>query len=130
LVSTGVNEWRIILPWSYEALAQAAYDMTFWYMGKIGEIIYSQSIPKEWSEMTPAEAGRNAIKMMLFYAIMRSRTKKEEHRAIVLYNSYGFGYALGMSYKNAKGRCEMLWPEDLREIAVHGINNQGCTITK
>jgi len=130
LVSKSVNEWRIILPWSCEGLAQAAYGMTFWYMGKIGEIIYKERVPKEWSEMTPAEAGRNAIKMMLYYAIMRCRTKWEEQRAIALYNSYGYGYALGMNYKNTNGRREMLWPEDLREIAVHGTNNQGCTIAK
>jgi hypothetical protein len=47
--------------------------MTFWYMGKVGEAIYSHGVPKEWAEMTPAEAGCNAIKMMLYYAIRRCR---------------------------------------------------------
>ena len=69
---TGDNEWRIILRWSKEALAEAAYEMTFWYMGKIGEIVYSKSVPKARKEMTPTDAGRNAAKMMLYYAILRS----------------------------------------------------------
>jgi hypothetical protein len=62
--------------------------MTFWYMEKIGEVIYSKFVPKGWEEMTPAEAGRNAAKMMLYYAILRCRTMREEQRAIALYNSY------------------------------------------
>jgi hypothetical protein len=36
------NEWRITLRWSKEALAEASYEMTFWYMKKIGEVIYSK----------------------------------------------------------------------------------------
>jgi hypothetical protein len=125
---TGDNEWRITLKWSEEALAEAAYEMTFWYMEKIGEIIYSKSVPKGWEEMTPADAGRNAAKMMLYYAILRCRTIREEQRAIALYNSYGYGYALGMNYKNAKGRREMLWPQDLDEILSTGMTKSGCII--
>jgi len=124
----GDNEWRITLRWSKEALAEAAYEMTFWYMGKIGEVIYSKSVPKGRKEMTPADAGRNAAKMMLYYAILRARTVREEQRAIALYNSYGYGYALGMNYKNAKGRREMLWPQDLDEIFSAGKTRNGCVI--
>ena len=87
--------------------------MTFWYMQKIGEVIYSTTVPKGWEEMSPAEAGRNAAKMMLYYAILRCRSMREEQRAIALYNAYGFGYAIGTSFKNAEGRREMLWPQDL-----------------
>jgi hypothetical protein len=122
----GDNEWRITLRWSREALAEAAYEMTFWYMGKVGEIVYSKSVPKGWKEMTPLEAGRNAAKMMLYYAILRCRTTREEQRAIALYNSYGFGYALGMNFRNAEGRREMLWPEDLHEILATGETRGGC----
>ena len=50
---------------------------------------------------------------MLYYAILRYRTARENRCATALYNSYGFGYALGMNYRNAKGKREMLWPEDL-----------------
>jgi hypothetical protein len=130
VVSRGNNEWRITLRWSHEALAQAAYEMTFWYMGKIGEIIYGGNVPKEWSEMTPVEAGRNAIKMMLYYAIMRCRTKWEHQRAVALYNTYSFGYALGMNFRNVSGSREMLWPEDLHEIAKCATTKHGCIITK
>ncbi len=124
----GDNEWRITLRWSVEALAEAAYKMTFWYMEEIGEVIYSKSVPKGWEEMTPAEAGRNAAKMMLYYAILRCRTIREEQRAIALYNSYGYGYALGMNYKNAEGRREMLWPQDLDEILSEGKTKSGCIL--
>jgi hypothetical protein len=128
ITQVGDNEWRITLRWSKEALAEAAYEMTFWYMGKIGEIIYSKSVPKGWKEMTPPEAGRNAAKMMLYYAILRCRTVWEKQRAIALYNSYGYGYALGMNYKNPKGRREMLWPQDLDEILSAGRTKDGCTV--
>ena len=122
------NRWQITLKWSKEALAAAAFETTFWYMGKVGEVIYSYGVPKEWSEMTAAQAGRNAAKMMLYYAILRCRTKVENQRAIVLYNSYGFGYALGMNFKNAAGRHEMLWPDDLDEILVDGCTKHGCRL--
>ncbi len=124
----GDNGWRIVLRWSKEALAEAAYEMTFWYMEKIGEVIYSKSVPKDWGAMTPAEAGRNAAKMMLYYAILRCRTIREEQRAVALYNSYGYGYALGMNYKNAEGRREMLWPQDLHEILSAGKTKRGCSL--
>jgi len=127
IIRTGDDEWRITLRWSKEALAAAAYDMTFWYMEKVGETIYSQARPKGWEEMSAAEAGRNAAKMMLYYAILRCRTARENQRAIALYNSYGFGYALGMNYRNAEGRREMLWPQDLDEILIAGeTKNGGC----
>lgn len=128
IIQTGDNEWRITLKWSKEALAEAAFEMTFWYMENIGEVIYSKSVPKGWEEMTPAEAGRNAAKMMLYYAILRCRTMREEQRAIALYNSYGYGYALGMNYKNAEGRREMLWPQDLDEILSAGKTKSGCIL--
>ena len=124
----GDDEWRVTLRWSKEALAEAAYEMTFWYMEKVGEIVYSESLPKGWEDMTPPDAGRNAAKMMLYYAILRCRTVREKQRAIALYNSYGYGYALGMNYKNAKGRREMLWPRDLDEILSAGKTNKGCIL--
>jgi len=114
-------------------------------MEKVGEIIYTRKgdepdpKPKEWGEMTPAKAGRNALKMMLYYAIHPYAIKENEgalskadarmmQKAIALYNSYGFGYALGMNFRNKAGRREMLWPEDLDEIATNGHNKNGCRI--
>lgn len=128
IVRSGDHDWRVTLKWSKEALAQAAFEMTFWYMAKVGEIIYSESIPKAWKKMTPAEAGRNAVKMMLYYAISRCNNAREKQRAIALYNSYCFGYALGMNFKNFKGRREMLWLEDLDEILAVGKTKHGCIL--
>ena len=132
VTNLGDDRWHIILKSSKEAIAQAAYEMTFWYMEKVGEIIYSDpdAMPKDWQEMTPAEAGRNAAKMMLYYAILRCRTPRENQRAIALSNTYGFGYALGMSFRNAEGRREMLWPQDLDEILQSGKTKHGCRIEK
>jgi hypothetical protein len=126
----GPQDWRITLRWSKEALAEAAYEMTFWYMGKFGEALYSdpEVKPKEWAEMTPTQAGRNAAKMMLYYSILRARSRRDEQRAIALYNTYGFGYALGMNFCNSVGQRRMLWPRDLDEIKATGRNKDGYRI--
>jgi len=135
------DRWHISLRWSKEAIAQAAHEMTFWYMEKVGEIIFAhkQDMPKDWKEMKPSEAGRNAVKMMLYYAIhhyvlkeqegtLNSRESRVKQRAIALYNSYGFGYALGMKFRDADGRRDMLWPQDLDEILVAGKTQHGAKI--
>ena len=122
------DHWRVVLRWSKEAIAEAAYELTFWYMEKVGEVIYASGVPQEWAEMSPAEAGRNAAKMMLYYAIRRCRTKREEQRAIALYNSYCFGYALGMNFRNPKDQREMLWPVDLDEILANGYTKHGSRL--
>src|SRR3972149_3104468 len=122
----GPLEWRVTLRWSKEALDSAAYGMTFWFMEKVGEVLYSNGVPKKWERMTPAKAGQNAAKMMLYYAILRCRTARENQRAIALYNSYSFGCALGMNFRNPKGQRAMLWPQDLDEILANGQNKDGC----
>lgn len=128
IVQSAPDEWRVTLRWSQEALAAAAYLMTFWYMEKVGEEIYAGGLPERWREMSAAEAGRNAVKMMLYYAILRARSARESQRTIALYNTYGFGYALGMNFRNNDGKRDMLWPEDLEEIAADGATRHGCTI--
>lgn len=128
ITQIGDNEWRITLKWSKEALAQAAFEMTFWYMAKVGEVIFSDAVPKVWNKMTPSEAGQNAVKMMLYYALLRCRTYREEQRAIALYNSYCFGYSLGMNFRGVGGRREMLWIEDLDEILSSGKTKHGCIL--
>jgi hypothetical protein len=120
--------WRVTLRWSTEALAASAYELTFWYMAQVGEVVYARGVPHEWGEMTSAEAGRNAAKMMLYYAILRARTREEEQRAVALYNAYGFGYALGTSFRNRGGTREMLWFEDLEEILERGESKHGCRL--
>ncbi len=101
------NLWKITLAWSQEAISQAAYEMTFWYMSQVGRHVYTKkSKPKGWEHMTPEKAGYNAIKMMLYYIPLRYISKRQERLAIRLYNVYCFGYPLGIDSK------EMLWPED------------------
>lgn len=98
--------WKIRLAWSQEALNQAAYEMTFWYMSQVGKHIYAKKrLPKEWKKMTPEEAGYNSIKMMLYYLPLRYLSERQARIAIKLYNVYSFGYPLGIDSK------DMLWPE-------------------
>lgn len=119
-VQTRVEElqpylWRIKLAWSQELLNQAAYEMTFWYMSQVGKHIYTKkSLPKGWENMTPEEAGYNAIKMMLYYILLRCTSDRQERLAIKLYNVYSFGYPLGVDSK------DMLWPDDFR------VNNKNA----
>ncbi len=113
--------WGVTLRWSQEALADAAHALTFWYMGELGKQLYEhEPMPEEWAGMSAEEAGRNAAKMMLYYAILRARTAREASRATALYNSYGFGYALGSNFVDWRGRREVLFFEDLHEILEHG----------
>jgi hypothetical protein len=101
------NTWKITLAWSQEAIEQAAYEMTFWYMSQVGKHIYSsKSLPKGWEYMTPEQAGYNAIKMMLYYIPLRYITERQNRLSTRLYNVYSFGYPLGVDSK------EMLWSED------------------
>ncbi len=101
------NHWKITLAWSQEAIEQAAYEMTFWYMAQVGKSIYSaKPLPIGWEYMTPEEAGYNAIKEKLYYIPLRNISARQEQRAIKLYNIYCFSYPLGVDSK------EMLWPQD------------------
>ena len=105
------NTFKIILDWSQEALEQAAYEMTFNYMSEVGKTVYnSKPLPKGWEYMSPAEAGYNSIKEKLYYIMLRRLSSRQDLRAIKLYNTYSFGYPLGIDSK------EMLWPEDIRAI--------------
>ena len=104
------NVWTMTLAWSQEALNQAAYEMTFWYMSQVGRHVYTgKSMPKGWEYMTSEEAGYNAIKMMLYYIPLRYISNRQERLAVRLYNVYCFGYPLGVDSK------EMLWPDDFSD---------------
>ncbi|HVZ39671.1 MAG TPA: hypothetical protein VHI13_10375 [Candidatus Kapabacteria bacterium] len=92
---TGRRDWRVTLRWSVEAPAVAAYEITFRYMGKVGDVIDAGSVPKGWEEMSPHDAGRNAATMMLRAAVIRAREddredEMENMRAVALYKSNGF----------------------------------------
>ncbi len=107
IIEINKNTWEIKLSWSHEALEEAAYEMTFWYMSQVGKSIYTDKpMPKGWESMTPEEAGFNAIKMMFYYILLRKLTNRQEYLACKLYNIYCFGYPLGVDSK------EMLLPED------------------
>jgi hypothetical protein len=99
--------WKITLGWSREAIEQAAYEMTFWYMAQVGTRIYSENpMPEGWDNMTPEQAGLNAIKMMLYYILLRPLTDDEIRWAAQIYNIYSFGYPLGLDYGRKR---YMLW---------------------
>ena len=84
--------------------------MTFWYMSQVGLRVYANKRPpKGWEYMTPEEAGRNSIKMMLYFINLRYISKREAKIATKLYNVYCFGYPLGIDSD------ELLWPEDFPE---------------
>jgi hypothetical protein len=46
-------------------------------------------------------------------------------QATKLYNVFGFGFALGSSFRGADGRPSMLWPADLDEILENGKTSAG-----
>lgn len=130
IVQTGERSWRILLKWSHEALASAAFEMTYWLMGQIGEAAFSTGKPRNWDKMTSEAAGRNAVKMMLYSLLLRvPEGHKDEGPAIALYNIFSFGYALGANFRDADGRRQMLWFEDLAEIARFGVTKHGFRIS-
>jgi len=117
------KEGVLTLRWSHHALEEAAYGFTFWYIEQLGARAFASHAPKEWSGMSFDEMGVNAAKSSLYAALMRfKRGSREEQRAIALYNSYGFGYAIGMNFRTQKGARAMLFFEDLVEIKAKGFS--------
>ena len=103
----GPSLWKITLAWSREAIEQAAYEMTYWYMSQVGRHVWRMNdLPKGWGGMSAEEAGYNAIKMVLYYIPLRYISERQDRLATRLYNVYCFGYPLGVDSR------EMLWPED------------------
>jgi hypothetical protein len=127
VVERGARDVTISLRWSQEALASVAYDMSHWFMGRVGEQVWAESAPP-WLEMMPDDAGRNAAKQMLHYALLRVRRPDDWDKAVALYNAYAFGYALGMNFRDRGGRRQMMWPSDLEQIAARGQTDAGCSI--
>ncbi len=91
----GPSTWKVTLSWSQEAIAEAAFEMTYWYMSQVGAHVYSESeLPRTWNHMTPEEAGINAVKQALYFTVVRPlRTRREYAHAGRLSNAYAFGYA-------------------------------------
>lgn len=125
IVESDRMHWHVTLGLSQEYLASQAFSLTYWYMEELGREAFSDSKTSPWPEMTPEDAGANAAKESLYHAIRRCTDARSEQRAIALYNAYGFGYAIGTSFRDTAGRRQMLWPEQLREIAVNGKAKNG-----
>ena len=103
----GADLWRITLSWSQEALEQAAYEMTFWYMSQVGGRVFAGGrLPRGWEKMQPERAGYNAIQMVLYFILLRPLDERRARLATRLYNVYCFGYQAG------KDNRDMLWPSD------------------
>lgn len=102
------NNWRITLVWSEEALAQAAYQLTLWYLALVGAHVFaSQPLPRAIDHMTPKEAGINQIKYRLYVIGLRYVSKRQTERAMRLYNDYAFGSPLAFD-----AGSEMIWSSD------------------
>ena len=121
------GKWRIELRWSNEALASAAFNIVNWCLGRVGEEVYSR-VPPEWSEMSPFQAGQNAVKEQLYHALLDIKDAVSYYGAVKLYNILGFGFALGANFKGQDNKPDMLWPEDLDEIFINGKTKHGCSI--
>ena len=125
VIAVNPDHWHVTLGWSQEALASEAYSLTYWYMEQLGGELFSDSADSPWPEMSAQEAGINAVKQSLYYAIRRCVEARSKQRAIALYNVYGFGYAVGMNFRDPTRRRQMLWPEQLRELLDSGETREG-----
>jgi hypothetical protein len=100
--------WKIILNQSQEVLEQAAFEMTYNFMGYIGESVFTEDISNpRLAGMTPMEAGYNAIKEALYYILLFDLPDDIRRHATKLYNIYGFGYAMSRDSK------DMMWAESI-----------------
>ena len=95
--------FAVTLAWTAARLADAAYSMTAWFLGQVGQIAFRSGSP--WPKLPLDETGLNAAKQALYYVLLRpGLPAREEYIATRLYNVYGFGYAA------SSGQREMLWP--------------------
>lgn len=91
------------------------------------------TVQSGWLDLCDSQHGRGReyIRPYVIKQKEGSMTKDEAgimQRAIAVYNRYGFGYALGMNFRNKARRREMFWRQDLDEIAENGCNRDGCKI--
>ncbi len=115
----GLTDWRITLAWSEEALTQAAYQMTLWYLAQVGAHVFARApLPREIDYMTPEEAGINQIKYRLYVIGLRYISERQTDLAMRLYNDFAFGSPLALDNKS-----EMLWPSDFP----HQNDNDGTS---
>lgn len=104
----GQDDWKITLAWSQEALAEAALEMTVWYMAQVGARVFAdRPVPRGLESMSPEEAGVNQIKYRLYVIGLRYVSRRQEKVALRLYNAYAFGARVAADHKE-----ELLWPDD------------------
>jgi hypothetical protein len=127
-VGGSAADWDVILGWSHEALAEAAFGILHRQLGRIGATTYGPSRPSPWPELTAEESGRHAAVMMLYYALLQRLSPRMERQLAKLYNVLGFGYALGANFRGPDGKIRMLWAVDLDEIARDGRTRDGSRI--
>ena len=109
IIQVATDTWRITLAWSEEALTQAAYQLTLWYLAQVGTHVFvSEPLPPEMDYMTPEKAGIDRIKYRLYVIGLRYISKRQTERAMRLYNHYAFGSPLAIDAK-----AEMIWSSDL-----------------
>ncbi len=105
----GLDSWKITLAWSQEALSEAAYEMTVWYMAQVGAHVFAgQRLPRGLEHMNGEKAGVNLVKNWLYLMLLRYISRRQMQRAIRIYNAYCFGSPLA-----EEGKAEMLWPDDV-----------------
>jgi hypothetical protein len=121
---------RATLRWSREALAASGFALTFRYMEHLGEILQAEGAIPEGEGMTPRERGFNRAQAMLYYGYMRAVTKNETDNALAIWNAFGFGFALGMSFRDKQGHRAMLTGDDLEEIIATGATRSGWRIRR
>lgn len=98
--------WSINLGWSQEALDEAAYTMTYWYMSQVGAHVGARGgLPTVWDHMGYEGAGTNALKEALYYMMLRPITPRQQQIAKKLYNIFCFSYSVGVA------STKMLWSD-------------------
>jgi hypothetical protein len=80
--------------------------------------------------MRPSEAGRNAAKAALYYALQAPLVPSSRNQALLLYNCFSYGHALGAAFRGPDGSRRMIWPEDFREIQQHGSTKDGGRLSE
>lgn len=129
-VQTADGLWRLTLRWSHEALAENAFAISFAYLANVGEVVFAEQANNPWPEMTPAQAGQNAAQQALYYAMLRTRSKKEAERATALWNVYSYGLALGKSFRGPGRQRREIHCQDLRQIAASGVTSDGFRFSR
>lgn len=105
-IECGPVRHRVDLPVCKKPLATTAFTLSVRFLEDIARQAFAAGSP--WPEMSPEEAGTNAVIEALYHILHEDRPGSRHARLVAtrLYNVYGFGYAAGGSTR------DMLWVED------------------